>query len=513
MEKVQSMNSEDPRLKSTTRFLSVQVFVLAFLFFCKPRARAEIYEWQIEAGQEENYQEAQFRLWQPTNAKSLSGILVVILGDNMCGLHLANDPGWQALAVELRCGLLALNFTATRDRKSWSDVDGGTGKALEDGITKLAEGCGRPELVSSKLFLVGVSAGGQFAYHFALWKPDRVAAFVTMKGGYHRLPLPEDSLTVPGLIIMGSDDEDFRKANLSKIHQMGIERKAPWTLIAEEGSAHKCENASKMVIPYLEAINLGKNGLWEQNRNGERNWWPTADFRGRAQSFSVSSESFSGKKLSLASEKLPSRTVAAGKIEWDGIPWNKGSEWETIEFISGEQLPDWTSCEVKVSHGLVELDSSQFAFGSKKLRYRVKPMNRQILGVLHEEILFTFSKNGKKLLGSQRVPVTARIVGDLKLSPGYKIISGLVPDQFKVNIQSPTGKSFRFSKVEISPKTPGANIEVVGKRVSNDEIAIELRHSRKLPEILILNFIFESDEPIEIEFPIYVIQKSGEPMD
>jgi len=215
--------SKQVLLKRWMFFLAIGFFMALLPVSCGPSAGLKVYEWQIEGGPEDNFNEAQFRLWMPQR-DPVEGILVVVLGGNMFALHLADDVGWQNLAKELNYGLLALNFTDASNGKTWSTVEGGSGKASNEGLSKLSAMAHSEELSQVPMALVGLSTGGQFAYHFALWKPARVSTFITMKGGFHRLPLTGDNLSMPGLIIRGSNDLDYRKANLNEIHRIGRKR-------------------------------------------------------------------------------------------------------------------------------------------------------------------------------------------------------------------------------------------------------------------------------------------------
>ena len=85
-------------------------------------------------------------------------------------------------------------------------VSRGSGQALLDALAGLGDRLGHTELGSAPLLLWGMSAGGQFNYEFAAWKPERVAAFVVNKGGiYYTAQIPKAAREVPGLLFTGED--------------------------------------------------------------------------------------------------------------------------------------------------------------------------------------------------------------------------------------------------------------------------------------------------------------------
>jgi len=59
-------------------------------------------------------------------------------------------------------------------------------------------------MTDAPLILWGHSAGGQYNYEFACWKPDRVIAFIVNKGGFYYTALaPKATRNVPGLFYTG----------------------------------------------------------------------------------------------------------------------------------------------------------------------------------------------------------------------------------------------------------------------------------------------------------------------
>ena len=136
-----------------------------------------------------NFDKAQFRFWAPPGVATLRGTMVLVPGSNGDGRAMAEDSVWQAFATKQRLALLACRFTdKPHDQnfiEDYVNVSHGSGQALLDALGHLAERSKHPELASEPLLFWGMSAGGQFNYEFAAWKPERVLAFVVNKGGIY----------------------------------------------------------------------------------------------------------------------------------------------------------------------------------------------------------------------------------------------------------------------------------------------------------------------------------------
>lgn len=69
-------------------------------------------------------------------------------------------------------------------------------------------------------------------------KPERVIAFITIKGGYHSLSLAGDAIKVPGYMFIGENDLDYRITNLTTIFETNRPMGALWTLAMEPDAGH-----------------------------------------------------------------------------------------------------------------------------------------------------------------------------------------------------------------------------------------------------------------------------------
>jgi poly(3-hydroxybutyrate) depolymerase len=162
-----------------------------------------------------NYDKAEFRLWLPEGAGPVRALVVLVPGSNGEGRTMVDDPFWQAFAVKHRLGLVGCHLTDKPHDQSfieeYVDVAKGSGQALLDSIATLGAMAGHAEMATAPLMLWGMSAGGEFDYEFAVWKPERVIAFVVNKGNiYYTALAPAATRSIPALLFTGEQDLDFR---------------------------------------------------------------------------------------------------------------------------------------------------------------------------------------------------------------------------------------------------------------------------------------------------------------
>lgn len=217
---------------------------------------AQTFQAEVSAG--ENFEKAQFRLWiEPDTA--LRGLLVLVPGSNGDGRTQVDDQRWQTFARPLGLGLVGVRFT---DRKHenmaiehYVDVRRGSGAALENGLLILAQSCGKKEFAKAPLLLWGMSAGGQFNYEFALWKPERVIGFVVNKGGiYYNAIASPDARAVPGLFFMGDEDLEFRNDILRGVYSVNRRFQSQWALVVEPQTAHVVGRSRDLAELFFEEI-------------------------------------------------------------------------------------------------------------------------------------------------------------------------------------------------------------------------------------------------------------------
>jgi len=222
-----------------------------------------------------NYDTAEFRLWIPEEVKSLKGILVIVPGSNMDGRSWVEASGWQrvientkvtvpvsfwqSLARRHGFGLLGCWFTDKPHEnmfiEEYAKVSEGSGQALLDALRELAKLSGHIEIADTPLAFWGISAGGQYNYEFACWKPDHVITFVLNKGGiYYTALAPQASRLVPGIFYVGGKDSPFRNNIIKGIYSMNRRAEALWTLVEEPGKVHEFGASLEMSETYFDEV-------------------------------------------------------------------------------------------------------------------------------------------------------------------------------------------------------------------------------------------------------------------
>lgn len=205
-------------------------------------SEAKILNDSIPAGN--NFNKALFRLWYPDDLESIAGIFVLVPGSNGDGRSAAEDRFWQAIASKYKFALIGCYFTDKQHTdmsiEEYVNVKEGSGQALVDVIRQFSEKSGIKSLADAPLVLWGHSAGGQYNYEFACWKPERVIAFIVNKGGFYYTALaPAATRNVPGIFFTGEKDMDARKDIVKGIFSMNRRAGAVWTFAEEPGAGHE----------------------------------------------------------------------------------------------------------------------------------------------------------------------------------------------------------------------------------------------------------------------------------
>jgi dienelactone hydrolase len=216
-----------------------------------------------------NFDKAEFRLWVPDISGPLKGVLVLVPGSNGDGRPMAEDGFWQAFATRNTLAIVACRFTDKPHDQSfieeYVDVSKGSGQALVDVIATFAKKSNHPEIAAAPLLLWGMSAGGQFDYEFAAWKPERVIAYVVNKGGiYYSALVPAATRTVPALFFIGEKDLAFRTNTISGLFAVNRRAGALWALVSEPDTAHavgRSRDLGAMFFDDVLALRLGGAGL------------------------------------------------------------------------------------------------------------------------------------------------------------------------------------------------------------------------------------------------------------
>ncbi|MBP7777306.1 MAG: hypothetical protein KA371_09275 [Acidobacteria bacterium] len=217
----------------------------------------------------DNYDKAEFRLWIPADLARARGVLVLVPGSNGDGRPMAEEAFWQAFASRHALAVVACRFTDKPHElgfiEDYVDVSRGSGQALVTALSAFATRSAHPEVATAPLFLWGMSAGGQFNYEFAAWKPERVAAFVVNKGGiYYSALVPRAARSVPALLFVGATDLAFRTNTIVGLFAVNRRAGALWALVTEPDTAHVVGQSRDLGAMFFEdvlALRVSDDGL------------------------------------------------------------------------------------------------------------------------------------------------------------------------------------------------------------------------------------------------------------
>jgi len=206
-----------------------------------------------------NFDKAEFRLWIPREAGTLRGALILVPGSNGDGRAQAQDTVWQAFATKHKLAIVGVRFTDKPHEQGFIEdyvnVSHGSGQALLDVLGKFASRVQHPELANAPLVFWGMSAGGQFNYEFAAWKPERVIAFVVNKGGiYYTALTPRATRQIPAMLFVGGKDLESRTSTITGLFALNRRGGALWALAEEPGAAHVVGRSRDMSIIFFDDV-------------------------------------------------------------------------------------------------------------------------------------------------------------------------------------------------------------------------------------------------------------------
>jgi len=212
------------------------------------------YECQIDPKADSNFSLALFRVWLPESKTPVKGVLAVLPGSDGDGTPIANDSHWQAIARKWNYALLGITFTTRSSTIPYYRAESGSGLALLSALDQLSVASGHAELKGVPIAILGHSQGGQFAVHFACWKPSLVAAFATIKGGYYDVKPTDNARAVPGLLITAEEDAEFRRKNIRVLYDANSTPAARWAFASEPKAKHELGRSLQLIIPFFQAV-------------------------------------------------------------------------------------------------------------------------------------------------------------------------------------------------------------------------------------------------------------------
>jgi poly(3-hydroxybutyrate) depolymerase len=206
-----------------------------------------------------NFDKAQFRLWTPRGTDKLRAVLVLVPGSNGDGRAMAEDTVWQAFATRNKLAIIACRFTDKQHDQGYIEdyvnVSHGSGQALLDAIDHFAARSGHKEIASAPMLLWGMSAGGQFNYEMAVWKPEKIAAFIVNKGGiYYTALTPRETRAIPAMLFIGGKDLEQRVHTITGLFALNRRGGALWALAEEPGVGHVVGKSRDVSMLFYEDV-------------------------------------------------------------------------------------------------------------------------------------------------------------------------------------------------------------------------------------------------------------------
>ena len=207
----------------------------------------------------DNYDKAEFRLWVPSAAKALDATLVLVPGSNGDGRPMADDTFWQEFATKHNLAIVACRFTDKPHDQSFIEeyvnVSKGSGQALLTALASFAKRANHPEMVGAPLLFWGMSAGGEYNYEFAAWKPERVVAFIVNKGNiYYSALVSRETRRVPAILFVGEKDLEFRTNTIAGLFAVNRRSGALWAFVQEPDTAHAVGRSRDLGAMFFEDV-------------------------------------------------------------------------------------------------------------------------------------------------------------------------------------------------------------------------------------------------------------------
>jgi dienelactone hydrolase len=206
----------------------------------------------------QNFELAEFRFWKPNSNNDYKGVLVIVPGFNGDGRKAVLDSVWQNFATKHNFLIAACHFKDYKDsvgKPPYREVSKGSGEVLLTAIKSYSKTISKNYINDLPLLFFGFSAGGQYNYEFACWRPEKVLSFVVNKGGYYQTGIaPIETHKVPGIFFIGEDDKYYRNDMIQGIYSINRNFGANWTLIIEKNTKHSRKNSKNLSISFFESI-------------------------------------------------------------------------------------------------------------------------------------------------------------------------------------------------------------------------------------------------------------------
>jgi predicted esterase len=438
------------------------IFILGLIASQTGRLTAAI-EAEVTPTTADNFYEARARLFLPSSAAPLRGVLIFVGGTDCDWRYQADALEWRSFADKTHLALVGTYFRG--DGESYDHTDGGSGAALLRMVKDLGDLSGKPELARLPLFFIGHSAGAMFSYSFICWKPERCAAFFSSKSGPISPTKNTKAFEVPALFVVGENDDVRRIESVVKTIDARNDG-ARWTIAIEPGAGHGfTENEHKLAQAYIAAVLECNNSSSRYSTlenptasttqpagQGTNVWLPTPDFSEQWQRFTKST---SLEKLMETAAQNSRNAVAVSPTAID-----------FGDIAAGEKSSSRVQRTVIVETQGFDLQKSYLHTDSQGLSAVLRPgkdANKSRLEVTidtanlpaeHYQGLIRILPMGRTMSDSPpEIRVAAHILSDIEAAPASMYL-GVIPCQKiverKIGLRSKDGRPLEVVKASFS---------------------------------------------------------------
>jgi pimeloyl-ACP methyl ester carboxylesterase len=234
------------------------VFAAAGMAFASARGMQEL---AFPPGPRDNFFDASFRIRKP-GQDSAAGVLVLVPGTDGDARPWIESKHWQEFADRHRLALVGCHFRGD-GVEAYDLAAGGSGVALLRALSQAGLSQDRP---GPSLLFFGHSAGAQFAFQFARWKPERIMAYAVIKGGGYAHDDNEALPAAPALILAGEHDEAGRRRSAARLWEVLRLQGHPACLLLERGQDHGLGDSVRLAQAFFaDVLTTGSpsSALWQ----------------------------------------------------------------------------------------------------------------------------------------------------------------------------------------------------------------------------------------------------------
>ncbi len=245
---------------------------IIFSLFLIPTVKAQYYETRIYPENDEQFKKAEYRIWLPTNVKTIRGIIFRQHGCGInaasTGLDHANDMQWQALAQKYDMALMGSHMEHEELCAQWFDTGSGSERAFLFALKNLSSLSGHPEIEKVPWALWGHSGGAYWCTNLMFKYPERILVVINRSGGIATSKWNSKLKEVPVLWVVGRNElDDGCNCQLAQTVKSFVNYRkfgALWTIVVDPKADHGNRFGRSFYIRYMDAmisLRLPKEGI------------------------------------------------------------------------------------------------------------------------------------------------------------------------------------------------------------------------------------------------------------